>query len=85
MMVRCDKAVPIGGRFSFSIELPGMPGPVQGTASVVRYAKTTAERINGFAARFLSFMGDGQQRVRTFLEQEEERQRKAKKRPTTPH
>ena len=81
MMVRCDKPVPIGGRFSFSLDLPGLPGPVQGKASVVRYAKATSEHIDGFAARFLSFTGEGEKHFRSFLEQEAKRQRQ---RPRVP-
>jgi hypothetical protein len=81
MMMRCDKPVPIGARFSFALELPGLTGPVQGSASVVRFAKSGSERITGFAARFLSFDGDGEERVQSFIERETARQKSRAKTP----
>jgi len=66
MMVATPTPPAIGGDLRFTLELPS--GPVSGKLRVVRH--TTAERdgAEGFGARFLSLDGDGQRRLRQFLE-----------------
>lgn len=69
MMVASPTPPAIGGDLRFTLELP--TGPVSGKLRVVRH--TTAERdgTEGFGARFLALDGDGQRRLRQFLESAE--------------
>jgi CheY-like chemotaxis protein len=78
MLVRCDKPIAIGGHFGFTLELPGQPKPVRGQAAVVRYSRAAFERVEGFAARFVSFEDDGEGHLETFIEQERKRPVKPK-------
>jgi CheY-like chemotaxis protein len=68
MLVRYDKAVPIGGRLSFDLELPGQAQAIRGVAAVVRLTYNPQEDVTGFAVRFVSLEGDGRRRLDLALE-----------------
>lgn len=67
MLVRYDKLLPIGGRLSFDLELPGQPSPIRGEAAVVRLVFNATDELTGFGARFVSLEGDGQRRLEAAL------------------
>ena len=73
MMVRVTKEVRIGVRFSFALTLPGVPKAIEGKAEAIRLKTIGMGRIQGFAAIFSEFSGDGQRRLDDFI----------KKRPPT--
>lgn len=64
MLVRFDKPVLVGSRFTFSFETPGLPKALRGNATVVRL---TDRPTAGFAARFIAFEGSGWARLKDFL------------------
>jgi CheY-like chemotaxis protein len=68
MLVRYDRPVVIGSRFVFSLEHPDLGGPVRGVARVVRYSRSSLESVQGFAARFVNFVGDDGDHFRSFIE-----------------
>jgi hypothetical protein len=76
MLVRLDKPVPIGVRFGFTLEVSGMGAPVRGTAAVVRATGSGADRVEGFAARFVELDGDAADRVARYLDREARRPKK---------
>ena len=63
MLVRYDKLLPIGGRLTFDLELPGQPTPIRGVAAVVRLVFNATDELTGFGARFVSLEGDGLRRL----------------------
>jgi len=67
MLVRYEKPVVIGSRFVFSFEHPGLADPVRGVATVVRFSRLAVESVRGFAARFVSFVGEDGERFRSFI------------------
>ncbi len=70
MMVRLTKEVLIGARFSFSLTLPGMAKAIEGKADVIRLKVVGTDRIQGFAATFAEFSGDGQKRLESFIKKQ---------------
>ncbi len=66
MMVATRTPPAIGGDLRFTLELPS--GPVSGKLRVVRHTTSERDGTEGFGARFLSLDGDGQRRLRQFLE-----------------
>lgn len=67
MLVRCDKPVLVGSRFSFSFEASNLSSPIAGRAAVVRIHQDSGVRDQGFGARFLRFERDGDERLKEFL------------------
>jgi CheY-like chemotaxis protein len=67
MLVQCPDIVPVGTRCSFELSVPGLVGPIRGEAEIVRQTDPERERMRGFAVRFLSFQGDGGERLQGFI------------------
>jgi len=67
MLVRCDKAVLVGARFSFSLEAPGLASPITGRAAIARIHQESGQRDQGFGSRFIRFERDGRERLQQFL------------------
>ena len=59
MLVTEIPMLPVGSSCGFDLKLPGGER-IRGRAEVVRHAKPRRERVTGFALRFESFEGDGQ-------------------------
>ncbi len=70
-LVRAEPPYPVGTRFSFEITLPGLAGPIRGTAEVVRHTHWPREPIRGFGVSFLSFAGEGRQALEILLDRAE--------------
>ena len=68
MLVRHEKLLPVGGRLTFDLELPGQGSPIRGVAVVVRLICGAEDDVTGFAARFVNLDGDGQRRLELALE-----------------
>ena len=68
MLVRGGRELPVGGRVKFELMLPGGLATVTGEAEVVRHTLVGAERLDGIGLAFISFVGDGEQRLAAFLE-----------------
>lgn len=70
MLVHGRSRHPEGTTFRFEMTPPGELRPIKGTAEVVRATAREREGIDGFAARFNEFEGDGRDRLRTFLDRQ---------------
>lgn len=55
MLVTDAPMLPVGAGCTFEFNLPDGGGTARGSAEVVRHAKPRAERVTGFALRFLEF------------------------------
>jgi CheY-like chemotaxis protein len=55
MLVTDAPMLPVGADCSFEFDLPDGVGTARGSAEVVRHAKPRAERVTGFAVRFVGF------------------------------
>ena len=69
MLVRTPSVLPVGTDVSFRLDLPGDRSSIEGRAQVVRHvldADTRTARATGM--RFVSLRGDGEARLRSFLE-----------------
>lgn len=66
MLLAFPTALPVATRCRFDLSLP--QGTVSGTAEVVRHAHPRREKVEGFAARFLSFDSTGLDTLRACLE-----------------
>ena len=62
------RTLPLGTRFQFVLDLPGMDFPLRGTAEVVRRAVADREGVDGFGVRYLNIAGDGHQALAGFIE-----------------
>lgn len=67
MLIRGGREFPPGSRVRFEITLDNDPVPVRGEAEVVRHT-ADHERHEGTGLKFISFHGDGQQRLAAYLE-----------------
>jgi CheY-like chemotaxis protein len=69
MLVRAPRALPVGTEVSFQLDLPGARSSVDGTAQVVRHVlDADAQTVCATGMRFVSFKGDGDTRLRSFVE-----------------
>jgi DNA-binding NarL/FixJ family response regulator len=70
MLIRGHDEVQMGAPMPFEFALPGQPLPVRGLAKVVRPTTREREGLVGFAARFVRFDGDGEDRLKLFIERQ---------------
>ena len=62
------RTLPLGTRFQFVLNLPGMDVPVRGSAEVVRRAEADRENVDGFGVRYLNLSGESRQTLAGFIE-----------------
>ncbi len=67
MLVRGGVGFPVGTLLSFELALPDAAGPIRGEVRVVRRVAQAREGLEGIGVQFVSFLGDGQQRLAAFL------------------
>ncbi len=63
MLVRSDYPYRVGMQFTFELAVPSGSGPVRGVAEVVRATLAGRDRCAGVGVRFLSFEGEGRERL----------------------
>ncbi|MFI5142410.1 MAG: PilZ domain-containing protein [Thermoanaerobaculales bacterium] len=68
LLVRGCREFPIGSRLRFELLFPDGGEPARGELEVVRHTDRERERVDGFGARIVTFTGDGEQRLRSFLD-----------------
>ena len=69
MLVRTPRALPVGTEVSFRLDLPGARSSIEGTAQVVRHVlHADTQTVLATGMRFVSFKGDGDARLRSFVE-----------------
>jgi len=68
MLVRGNWMIEVGAPARFEFILPQAPVPLRGTAEVVRSTVREREGISGFGLHFVSFEGDGRDRLQKWLE-----------------
>jgi hypothetical protein len=69
MLVRTPRALPVGTEISFRLDLPGIRSSIEGRAQVVRHVLDPGDQtVVAAGLRFVTFKGDGDQRLRSFLE-----------------
>jgi len=69
MLVRTPRVLPIGTDVSFRVDLPGDRRSVEGKARVVRHVlEADGKTVCATGMRFLSFKGDDDARLRSFVE-----------------
>jgi DNA-binding NarL/FixJ family response regulator len=68
MLVRGSQSYARGTIVQFEFLLPGQPGPVAGEGEVIRGTTRERESVRGYAVRFVSFAGEGRQRLEQYLE-----------------
>ena len=69
MLVRTPRALPVGTEVSFRLDLPGLPSAIEGRARVVRHVMDAdAQTVLATGLRFVTFRGDGDARLRSFVE-----------------
>lgn len=69
MLVRAPRALPVGTELSFRMDLPGARFPIEGRAQVVRHVlDPETQTVFASGMRFVSFKGDGDVRLLTFVE-----------------
>jgi hypothetical protein len=68
MLVRGGGEFPVGACLSFKLILPGEAPPIAGEVEVARHTDRAREHLEGFGGRILSFVADGQQRLRALLD-----------------
>lgn len=68
MLIRGGRVFPLGSSFEFDLSVPAQPIALHGSAEVVRHTDPFRERIEGFAARFVGFNGDGHDRLANWLD-----------------
>jgi len=67
LLVRGCRELPVGSRLHFEVLFPDGGEPVRGELEVVRHTDGEREEVEGFGARIVSFVGDGQQRLKSKL------------------
>lgn len=67
LLLDATQELAIGSRIRFELTLPEMAEPIRGVAEVVRRTDPQREGIEGVGARILSFAGNGQERLRSYL------------------
>jgi hypothetical protein len=70
MFVITGERFPLGSPVGFTLELARTGDTVRGEALIVRQVEATKTRPEGLGLSFLSFAGDGESRLRAFLEHE---------------
>lgn len=68
MLVRGGREFPPGTRLHFELLLPHQTPAIRGDLVVVRQSDRVREGVEGFGARVLDFVGDGETRLRAFLD-----------------
>ncbi len=68
MLVRGGDEFPVGACLTFKLILPGETPPIAGEVQVARHTDRAREHVEGFGGRILSFVEDGQQRLRNLLD-----------------
>lgn len=68
MLVRGGREFPAGTKLHFELLLPHQTPPIRGDLVVVRQADRQREGVEGFGARVLAFVGDGEARLKSFLD-----------------
>ena len=69
MLVRAPRALPAGTELSFQLDLPGARTCIEGRAQVVRHVLDADGRtVRATGMRFVSFKGDDDARLRSFVE-----------------
>ena len=68
MLVRGGREFPVGSSLHFRLILPGQAPPIAGEVEVARHTDRAREHVEGFGGKILSFIEDGQQRLRALLE-----------------
>ena len=68
MLLRTQRRVGLGEEVAFEIQLGDQGGPLSGRGVVVRHAAGAGVGLEGIGIRFLDFEGDGESRLRSFLE-----------------
>lgn len=69
MLIRTSEKYPIGSTIRFEFMLPEDDEPICGEAQIVRYTHPDVEMLPGIGVRFLSFEGEGRQRLEGFIAQ----------------
>ncbi len=67
MLVRGGRVFPLGTTFDFDLAMPSGAPPVRGAARVVRHTDPFREHLEGFAAQFVRFEGDGREHLDNWL------------------
>ena len=67
MLLRGGQVLGPGARFDFTLGVPGEGTPIRGSAEVVRRAPEFGDREVAFGVRFVSFSGDGRERLEHYL------------------
>ena len=67
LLIRTQQQLERGTRVACDFKLPGDSRPIRSRAEVVRQAHSRRENLTGIGARFLSFEGDGERRLQTFV------------------
>lgn len=67
MLVRSSRSFPVGTLLFFELSLTGETKLVRGEARMVRDAGRTRDGLAGLGVKFISFTGDGRQRLAAFL------------------
>jgi len=68
MLVRGGREFAPGTRLHFELLLPHQTPAIRGDLVVVRQSDRVREGVEGFGARVLAFIGDGEARLRAFLD-----------------
>ncbi|HPS77892.1 MAG TPA: hypothetical protein PLS53_07045 [Thermoanaerobaculaceae bacterium] len=68
MLVRGGREFGLGTKLHFELLLPHQTPPIRGDILVVRHTDRLREGVEGFGGRVLSFVGDGDGRLRAFLD-----------------
>lgn len=68
MLIRGGQEFPVGTKLHFELLLPHQAPAVRGDLLVVRHSDRLREGVEGFGARILDFVGDGEARLRAFLD-----------------
>ena len=69
MLVRAPRALPAGTELFFQLDLPGARSSVEGRAQVVRHVlDADGQTVRATGMRFVSFKGDDDARLRSFVE-----------------
>jgi hypothetical protein len=67
MLLRSDRAFPVGSRLAFDFTPPGDRTPIRGKAEVVRHTLPDIDGVNGMGVKLVGFQADGQTRWEGFL------------------
>jgi hypothetical protein len=67
MLIRGGREFEVGKRLFFELLLPTHESSIRGDLSVVRHTDRLREGVDGFGGKVLTFVGDGEDRLRSFL------------------